>query len=141
MGHGPVDVIMVGFPGSRFNGTIIPELDRLVDAGTIAVIDGLVVRKGPDGAVDFLELADAEGDVAALSRSLGEGAGLLSEDDVIELADALEPDSTGAILIFEHLWARQLKDAVTASGGSLVSDLRVPGDVVDALVAELDALN
>lgn len=139
MGHGPVEVLMVGFPGNRFNGAIIPELKRLIDAGIITVIDGLVVSKGDDGEVTFAEFAESDGDAGQIADLIGEAEGLVSDEDVTELAEAMDPNSTGAILIFEHVWAAGLRAAVEGSGGSMLADFRVPGAVVDELVAELDA--
>ncbi len=135
MGHGPVEVIMVGFPGSKFNGAIIPELRRLIDAGIITVIDGLVVSKDADGQVAFAELAEADGEAVALAGLLGEPEELIADVDVSELAEALAPNSTGAILIFEHSWAAGLRTAIEDSGGSMLADFRVPGPVVDELLA------
>ena len=137
MSHGPVEVIMVGFPGNRFNGAIIPELRRLIDAGIISVIDGLVVSRDADGEVTFTELAESDGDAADLASLVGRAEDLLSDEDVLELAAGLGPNSTGAILIFEHAWAAGLRAAIEGSGGSLVADFRVPGPVVDDLLAEL----
>lgn len=138
MGHGPVEVIMVGFPGSKFNGAIIPELRRLIDAGIITVIDGLVVSKDADGQVAFAELAEADGEAVALAGLLGEPEELIADVDVSELAEALAPNSTGAILIFEHSWAAGLRTAIEDSGGSMLADFRVPGPVVDELLAHLE---
>jgi Family of unknown function (DUF6325) len=136
---GPIEVLVVGFPGNKFNGDIIPELERLIDANTISVIDGLFVRKEADGSVTFTELEElgANDDAAHLADVLEQLDSLISDEDVTELAEGLEPDSSAAILVFEHTWAKPLRDAVVGSGGSMVANFRVPGAVVDELLAEL----
>lgn len=143
MSLGPVEVIVVGFPGNKFNGDIVPELNRLVESGTIAVIDGLMVYKDADGNVDLIELEmeGAEPGVAALAELLDQVESLISDEDVAELAATLEPDSSAAMLVFEHTWAKPFRDAVVGSGGVLAANFRVPGVVLDELLAELAALD
>ncbi len=141
MGLGPIEVLEVGFPGNRFNGAILPELERLIETGTIALIDGLFVTKGADGEVEFLEFdqIDANDDAAKLAELVDQLDDLISDEDVAELAAGLEPESSAAILVFEHTWAKPLRDAIVDSGGVLAANFRVPGLVVDEVLAELQA--
>lgn len=127
----PVEVIVVAFPGSAFNGAILPELRRLVDTSTITIVDGLFVRKNDAGDLSWHELAEVD---AALSGLLQKVEGLISADDVTELAADLEPGSSAAVLAFEHTWMRPLRDAVAGSGGVLVADIQVPGSVVEEIL-------
>jgi hypothetical protein len=139
MGLGPIEVLEIGFPGNEFNGEILPELERLVEANTISIIDGLFLQKGEDGEVKFFELEDVGADegVARLAALLDQVEGLISDEDVTELAAGLAPNSSAAILVFEHTWAKPLRDAIIGSGGVLAANFRVPGMVVDELLDEL----
>ncbi|MCA0296247.1 MAG: DUF6325 family protein [Actinobacteria bacterium] len=127
----PVEVIAVAFPGSAFNGAILPELRRLIDTSTITIVDGLFVRRDPDGELSWQELADLDPDLAGLLERVD---GLLSDDDVEELAAGLAPGSSAAVLAFEHTWMNPLREAVAGSGGVLVADVQVPGGVVEEIL-------
>lgn len=140
---GPVEVIVIAFPGSQFNGEILPALQDLVSAGTISVVDGMLITKGTDGSVGFVEFEETgtSPEVAALAALVQHSADLVSAEDVDELAADLAPGDSAAVLVFEHTWAIPFKEAVIGSGGVLVNDFLVPGPVVDevlAAVAELD---
>lgn len=139
MSLGPIEVLLVAFPGNQFNGDILPELERLVEAGTISVVDGLFITKLADGEVIFAEFGedDANPDVARLAGLLDQVESLISDSDVNELAEGLDPDSSAALLVFEHTWAKPFRDAIVGSGGIVTADFRVPGLVVDQLLNEL----
>lgn len=139
---GPIEVLVIAFPGNRFTGEILPELERLTEAGTITVVDGLFVSCDGAGEVTFAEFGqvDANENVAALANVLDQVESLISDEDVDQLAAGLEPNSSAAILVFEHTWAKNLRDAVVASGGLLAANFRVPGLVVEELLAELATL-
>ena len=138
----PIELLVVGFPGSHFTGGILPELEALVENGVITVVDALVILKDEDGTVDFLELdqIDAGEDIAALGRLLTEGNGLLSDEDVAQFAAALEPGSSAAALVFEHTWFMPLRDEILDSGGILLANMRVPGLVVDEVLSLVEEL-
>lgn len=142
MALGPVQVLVVGFPGNQFNGQIIPELERLVENDTITVVDGVLIRKDGDGTVTFTEFDEPDGnaDAARLAALVDQLDDLISDEDVADLAESLEPDSSAAVLVVEHTWAKPLRDAVVASGGVIATDLHVPGLVVDELLDELAQL-
>jgi uncharacterized membrane protein len=133
----PIEVLVINFPGNQFTGGIIPELERLVNENIISVIDGVLVRRDGDGAVTYIEFEEMVNDeaTARLAALVNELQDLISEDDVLELAATLEPDSSQAILVFEHTWARPLRDAIVDSGGVLANNFRVPGAVVDEVLA------
>ena len=143
MALGPIEVLVVSFPGNQFTGEIIPELERLVGNDTISIIDGLLVRKDADGEVTFIEFDELGGDadIERLAGVMDQLESLISDEDVQELAASLEPDSSEAILVFEHTWAKPLRDAIVASGGLLANNFRVPGMVVEELLAELAELD
>jgi uncharacterized membrane protein len=134
---GPAELLVIEFPGSRFTGGIVPELTRLVESGTITIIDGVFVRKDRDGNVRFVQLGqiDPDDDASVLNDVMDRSAGLVSDTDVEQLAGPLAPGSSAAILVFEHTWAKPLRDVVMASGGVLAADLRIPAAEVDELLA------
>lgn len=142
MALGPIEVLEVAFPRNEFNGEILPELQRLVDSGTVTVVDGLFLRKDGDD-VTFVEFdqIDANDDAAKLAGLIDETLDLISDDDVADLAAGLEPDSSAAILVFEHTWAKPFRDAIVDSGGLIAANFRVPGLVVDEVLAELEKLD
>ena len=134
---GPVDWIVVEFPGSKFNGEIAPALQDLVQRGTIRVLDLLMLKKDTDGSLEAFELSDLDpsevGELRAYEKSL---AMLLSEDDVTAVAAAVEPGSSAAVLVWENLWAAPFASAVRHAGGQLVASGRIP---IQALLAALEA--
>ena len=142
---GPVEYIVVHFAGSRFTGEIAPALADLVDRGLVRVIDLAVVSKDGDGSVSILEIQELSPEVAAAFVKLeGAVSGLLSEADLEAIAEALEPGSTAAALLFEHVWAARFADAVRAANGTLVLAERIPHAVVAearaSLLAAADSL-
>ncbi len=143
MALGPIEVLVISFPGNDFTGEIIPELERLVANDTITVVDGLLVTKDADGDVTFMEFEELGGDAdaAKLAAVMSQVDSLISDEDVMELAAALEPGNSEAILVFEHTWSKPLRDAMVESGGILAASFRVPGAVVDEVLAELDSLD
>ena len=143
MALGPIEVLVVAFPQNQFRGEIIPELNALVTAGTISVVDGLFVTKDAGGDIAFVEFGELGGDhdAAAFAALMSPIASLLSDEDVAELAADLEPNSSAAILVFEHTWAKGFRDAIVRAGGVMTGDFRVPGLAVEQLLAELTELS
>jgi hypothetical protein len=134
---GPVDWIVVEFPGSKFNGEIAPELDALVKGGIIRVLDLLVLKKDADGSLEAFELSDLDdGEIGGLRSHEAELAMLLSEEDVTALAAAIEPGSSAAVLVWENTWAAPFGSAVRRAGGQLVASGRIP---IQALLAAIEA--
>jgi hypothetical protein len=134
---GPVDYLVVEFPAgaSNFTGEMAQELLALVDAGVIRVIDVLILTKDANGSVDAMELSDVGelGELQALEAQLAE---LLAEDDVEQLAAAMEPGSTAGVLIWENLWAAPFASAARRSGGQLIANGRIP---IQAIIASIEA--
>jgi len=136
MNVGPVDIIVVSFPGNQFTGEIAPALAELVEAGTIRVIDLVFVSKSADGEIVGIELSDLdESTSAAFQPHVEEPSGLLSDEDIADLGEDLAPNSSAAILLFEHVWATKFRDALLGAGGELVASIRIPKEVVDEVVA------
>jgi hypothetical protein len=133
---GPIDYLLVEWPGRQPNGEAAPHLVDLVDRGLIRILDLAFVTKDEDGTVAGLELSDLGDGAAELEVFAGASSGLLSDDDLTEAAAALEPGTSAAILVFENTWAAPFAAAVRRSGGQLVASGRIP---VEDILAALDA--
>jgi len=134
---GPVDWIVVEFPGSTFNGEIAPALKDLVDRDIVRVLDLLMLKKDGAGEIEAFEISDMDtSEVGELRSYEAELAMLLSEDDVTAAAAAIEPDSSAAVLVWENTWAAPSASAVRHSGGQLVASGRIP---VQAILAAIEA--
>jgi hypothetical protein len=134
---GPVDWIVVEFPGSKFNGEIAPALRDLVDRQVVRVLDLLVLKKDSDGTLEAFELSDLDtSEIGELRGYESQLAMLLSEDDVTAVAAAIEPGSSAAVLVWENTWAAPFASAVRRSGGQLVASGRIP---IQALLAAIEA--
>jgi hypothetical protein len=135
MGIGPVEYMVVAFPGNRFKGEIAPALQDLVDSKTIRVLDLAFIMKDAEGNVVGAELEDTGSEVVRAFEALTiERGGLISDDDIIQIGEALDTDSSAAILVWEDLWATRFADAVKNAGGVLVDIQRVPYEIVDAAI-------
>jgi len=138
---GPVDYMIVAFPGNQFKGEIIPALADLVENGTIRIIDLAFVGKNAAGEVVAFELLDLDPEVKKKFEDMGvEVNGLLNEDDLMSTGEKLDPDTSAALLVWENLWARTVADGIRNAGGILVDYQRIPHEVVqaarDAVMAE-----
>ena len=134
---GPIDYIVVEFPAgaSSFTGEMSEALLSLVDAGTIRVVDVLILTKNEDGSVDAMELSDIE-QLGPLQRVEAQLAELLAAEDVEHLAAAMDPGSTAGVLIWENLWAAPFASAARRSGGQLIATGRIP---IQAIIASIEA--
>jgi hypothetical protein len=134
---GPVDWIVVEFPGSKFNGEIAPALADLVERDLVRVLDLLVLKKESDGTLEAFELSDLDpAEIGDLRSHEAELAMLLSEDDVTAIAAAIEPGSSAAVLVWENTWAASFASAVRRAGGQLVASGRIP---IQAMLAVVEA--
>jgi len=135
MSIGPVEYLIVAFPGNQFKGEIIPALADLVDAGTIRIIDLAFVMKDADGAVVTAELGDLDSEIFKAFDALSpETMGLLNEEDLAAAGEELDPNSSAALLVWEDTWATALRDAIVNAGGEVLDLERVPYQVVNAAV-------
>lgn len=132
---GPIELIVVKFPGSQFTGGLIPALRELVERETIRIVDILLVRKDAQGAVNLFEISDLVGDEYTIFDPIvSEVAGLLTEDDVQDLTHGLENNSHAALMLFENTWATRFRDAVLDAKGELVLSERIPHAVITELI-------
>ncbi len=134
---GPIDYIVVEFPGSKMTGEGLPLLVDLVDRGIIRILDLVFVMKDLDGSVHGIAIADLDGD-GELDLAVFEGAssGLLGDDDIEEAGTVLEPGSSAGIIVYENVWAGPFASALRRGGGQLVASGRIP---VQALLAALES--
>ena len=134
---GPIDYIVVEFPGSKMNGEAFPHLIDLVDRGIVRILDLVFVSKDLDGSVKGIAIADLDDD-GELDLAVFEGAssGLISDDDIEEAGGILEPGSSAGILVYENVWAGPFAAAVRRGGGQLVASGRIP---IQAMLAALEA--
>lgn len=133
---GPIDYLVVEFPGNRMTGEAFPLLVDLVDRGLIRIYDLAFIRKEADGSVTAMAMSDVDRD-GSLDLAVFEGAasGLLGDDDLAEAANALEPNSSAGILVYENVWAAPFARALRRAGGQLVASGRIP---VQAVLSALD---
>ena len=133
MSIGPVEYMIVAFPGNRLKGEIVPALAELFEAGTLRIIDLAFVMKDADGVVVTAELGDLDSEVFKAFDALSpETMGLLNQEDLAAAGEELEPNSSAALLVWEDVWATKLRDAILNAGGELLDLERVPHDVVNA---------
>jgi hypothetical protein len=133
---GPVDYVVVEWPGKQPTGEAAPLLLELVDRGLIRILDLAFIAKDEDGSVAGLEISDLSENVKELKIFEGASSGLLSDDDISEAGAALDPGTSAALLVYENSWAAPFASAVRKSGGQLVANGRIP---IQAIVAALDA--
>jgi hypothetical protein len=135
---GPIDYLVVEFPGNRMTGEGFPLLVDLVDRGLIRILDLTFIRKDADGSLTALEIGDLTGDGERdLTVFEGASSGLLGQDDLEEAAAALEPGSSAGVLIYENVWAAPFAAALRRGGAELVASGRIP---VPAVLAALEAM-
>jgi uncharacterized membrane protein len=133
---GPIDYLLVEWPGRQPTGEVAPHLIDLVDRGLIRILDLAFIAKAEDGSVVALEVADLGEAVAAFASFAGASSGLLSDEDINDAGSALEAGTSAALLVFENRWAAPFATAVRKSGGQLVASGRIP---IQAVLAALDA--
>jgi len=132
MDVGPVEYVVVAFPGNHFRGEIAPELRALVASGTVRILDLTFVKKDADGAVTYVELDALDPTEASVFDDIeGEVGGLFSQEDLELIAEELVPDSSAAILLWEDTWAAGMANAVRRAGGRLVAHERIPAEAVE----------
>jgi Family of unknown function (DUF6325) len=137
MAVGPVDVVIIGFPGNRFTGRIAPTLMELVDSGTIRVIDLLFVMKDAEGIVTTIEASDldAEAGPGFLGIEVAR-PGALGPEDAEEVSEDLPPNSSTLLIAFENVWAAKMVDALQAADAVMIDQIRIPADVAEAVLSE-----
>jgi hypothetical protein len=133
-----MELAVLEFADPAYDGSMASALSDLVERQIVAIVDLLILRKSSEGEVEVVELADAEGAVGDQFADLdGDVMWLLSDRDVAAVADHLEPGSTGVVVVWENVWARQMREAIARSGGRLVVHDRL--DTEEVLSAMRDS--
>jgi hypothetical protein len=135
---GPVEYLILGFPGNQFKGEIVPALSKLIENETVRIIDLVFILKDPDGNIATFEF-DQLDELAPFASLQGEVGGFVNDEDIAYAADALEPNSSAALLVWEDTWATELAEAIRGAGGVVLEGARIPAELVDAALAELAA--
>ena len=136
--HGPVDVVVLGFGVARLDGIALAELKRQSEAGTIRVLDLIILLKDEAGECWRLELSDLPPEQAAeLDFIETVTPGLFDEEDAVILAEGMVPGSAVAGLAIENTWAVTLVNAIHAEGGEMALNIRVPAPMVEEAFAAL----
>ena len=135
---GPVEYLILGFPGNKFSGEIVPELAKLIDSGTVRILDATFVTKDQDGNVGVVEY-DVVEELAAFGGLEGEIGGILSDEDIAYAAESLEPNSSAALLIWEDTWAAPFAEAVRKADGVILEGARIPRELIESAMEALEA--
>jgi len=133
---GPIDYLLVEWPGRQPTGEAAPHLIDLVDRGLIRILDLVFLHKDDDGSLTRLEISDLGDQVEAFADFEGASSGLLSDEDADEAGGALEPGTSAALLVYENRWAAPFASALRRSGGQLIATGRIP---IQSVLAALDA--
>ena len=134
---GPIEYIIVGFPGNKFNGQIAPELAKLIDNDLVRILDLIIVTKDESGEVGVFEF-DQLDELAPFADLNGDVGGILGQEDIDYAAASLQPGSTLGLLVWEDLWAAPFAAAVRDSGGVLLEGGRVPHELAQQAFARVE---
>jgi hypothetical protein len=139
---GPLEYVIIQFPGHEFTGEVLPELRKIVEKGLIRIIDLTLIMKDEAGKVQAYELADVSQDVQDAWRPVvAEVRGLLSKPDIDEAGALMEANTSAGLMLFEHLWALDFKQAVLGAGGRLLAQERVAQEDLEMALAEIEQIN
>jgi hypothetical protein len=136
MSIGPVEYLILGFPGNQFTGQIVPELAKLIDGGLVRIIDLTFIMKDAAGDVTVVEF-DAVEELAAFAGLDAEVGGILTDEDVAYAAQSLEPNSSAALLIWEDTWAAPFAAAVRNANGVILEGARIPREIIEQAMGAL----
>jgi hypothetical protein len=136
---GPVEYVVIGFPGNRFNGDIAPAIQELVEAGIVNILDLVFIKKDADGVVTAVEIDQLSDSEATVFDSVdGEVGYLLNDSDLAQLAEGLPNNTSAGLLVWENAWAERFASAVLDSGGEVLARERIPYEVVQEAMAYLE---
>jgi hypothetical protein len=137
---GPLEYIVIGFAGNTFDGSIAREIEKVVENGTIRLVDVVFVGKDADGDAIILEVDNKDDPrFAPFAGILADRMALLTPEDLEQVAAELPANTSGMVMLFEHRWAERIKEAMAAAGGFLVGRSVIPPEVLAAVSDELEA--
>ncbi|MER7251290.1 DUF6325 family protein [Kribbella sp. NPDC000426] len=138
--HGPIDYVLLEFTGNKLTGRAADELVSLVERGIVHVYDVLVVGKEADGSIYMVDLAESSGQAGEFAVLDGARTGILAEDDLREVADAMQPGTLAALIVYENTWAIPFVAAALESGGQMIAGGRIPAQDVMEVLDAMEAL-
>jgi hypothetical protein len=133
---GPIDYVVLEWPGRQPSGEVAPLLIDLAERGIVRFLDIAFLAKDEDGSMTVLDAGSFGDGAAAFAEFDGASSGMLGDDDLEEAAAALEPGTSAAVIVWENRWAAPVATALRRSGGQLVASGRIP---VQAILASLEA--
>jgi hypothetical protein len=140
MSPGPIELLVVKFPGNQFKGEIVPAMTELVERGTIRIVDIIFVNKDKSGKVEIVEVSDLDDDdYTHFDPVVQEITGMLTEADTQHFSQMLENNSSAALMLFENTWATRFRDAVLGAKGQVLLNERIPRAVIDEMLAQTEA--
>jgi hypothetical protein len=135
---GPVELLVVKFPGNQFTGDILPAMGELVESGMVRIIDMLLIAKDAQGVVRILEFDDLEPDAfAGWAPLVTSVRPMLNEDDAHQFAGLLENNSSAGVVLFENIWATRFADAIGKANGEVVLNERIPRAAIEEIAAAI----
>ena len=143
---GPVQVVVVGFERPAFSGEVMAELDRLGQAGTVRLLDVLLLARADDGTFETLPMPTSSSPGLGILAAEILGGADPSAEDASEppdgsgwsLADAIPAGGTAAVALIEHLWAAPLRDAIQRSGGTALEEIWLAREDVERLTGLME---
>lgn len=136
MAFGPIEMLMIRFPGDQISADLVPAMSELVNDGLVHIVDMLFIRKDAEGSVAVFELGDLAPDLAGqYAPLLTDVTELLNEEDAYELAGSLDNGSSAGIMLFENVWATRFAQAVRASNGEVLLNERIPNNVIEEIIS------
>lgn len=133
---GPVEYLIIQFPGNHFRGDIVPAMAKLIENETVRIIDLVFIMRDAEGNATAYEFDQLE-ELAPFDTLHGDVGSLVNAEDLEYAAATLEPNTSAAVLVWEDTWATELALAVRAAGGVVVEGARIPPELVDAALADV----
>ena len=136
MAFGPIEMLMIRFPGDQISADLVPAMSELVNGGLVRIVDLLFIRKDAEGSVTVFELGDLAPELAGqYAPLLQDVTELMNEEDAHELAASLDNGSSAGIMLFENIWATRFAQAVRDSNGEVLLSQRIPNTVIEEVAA------
>jgi uncharacterized membrane protein len=132
--HGPLEFYLIGFSGERPGTDVLQAIVDLIRSGTVKLLDLVFARRGQDGELTVVELEEMA-DLPGFGELEADDLGLVGENDIMLVAEAIQPGTSAAMLVIEHVWARNFAQALADAGGQVLMTESVPGPEVDAVLA------
>lgn len=135
--RGPIDYIVVGFEGNKFDGSILKSIGDAIDSGVIALVALSLIQKDEKDTVTVLDVAQSEDSYAVeFVQKYKNDSSLVTQDDIDEIADLVEPNTSVGLLVVELLWAKPLREAIIKAKGVLVAEGRIHPEAANEINQE-----